>query len=101
MTVKLLCHGSQPLGRRPVVVERWGFKKCSPGEIVEARDQTEAELLMEQYPKCFSICIEELPPETQPDPASAEFTAPEKPAKKTFGGKRDKMKSEESIKDFF
>jgi hypothetical protein len=83
------------MGRQPICVEFWGYRKCSPGEIVEARDETDAERVLEAYPGCF----ERVDMSRAPDSSGAEF-APSEKVKKTLKNARDKMLREDDTKEF-
>jgi hypothetical protein len=62
--MKLKCLGSRPFGRQPIFVSQL-HRLVAPGEVIEARDQTWAELVICAYPGCFDVCHEPPPVATE------------------------------------
>ena len=70
--ITLLCHGSRPLGKNPVIITELGFLKVFNGQTFEVVDMTFANNLMAAYPGCFSLVkkLEEKIPEEKQKPQS-------------------------------
>lgn len=63
--MKLRCLGSRPFGARPVFVLEFN-KLMHAGEIIDAKDQTFAAMIVAAYPGCFAPHLEVIPDPVEP-----------------------------------